>query len=64
MKTRLLIAALVTLGVQGVAHASFPTDAEAVYSMTELESVQAWGVSKRAVQPHEPFPFGGGYISD
>ena len=64
MKKRLLAVVLVTLGIQGVAHATYPSDAEAVYSMVELESVQPWGVSARPVQPHNPFPFGGGFISD
>jgi hypothetical protein len=64
MKKRLLAVVLVTIGFQGVAHAAYPSDAEAVYSIVELESVQAWGVSKRPAQPHNPFPFGGGYIGD
>ncbi len=64
MNKRLLFVVLVALGIQGVAHAGYPSDAEAIYSMLEVDSVQAWGVSKRPAQPHNPFPFGGGYISD
>ena len=64
MKKQILIAALLTVTVQGVAHAAYPSDAEASYSMLDLEVTQPWGVSRRAVEPHNPFPFGGGFVSD
>ena len=64
MKKRLLFVVLVTLGIHGAAHAAYPSDGEGYYSILELDSVQAWGVSQRPAQPHNPFPFGGGYISD
>ena len=28
------------------------------------EEPQAWGVGKRQVTPHDPFPFGGGFLDD
>ena len=74
MKRNLLIVALLSLGLQGVAQANFPADAEADYNLPPMdtyadqqargESSPAWGVSKRQVEPHDPFPFGGGYIDD
>ena len=78
MKSKLFVLAVLSLGLQGVAHASpFPMDAEANYSLPPADTYadqQArsgkgatsapWGVSKRQVEPHNPFPFGGGYISD
>jgi hypothetical protein len=56
----------------------YPSDAEASYSLPAPdtyadrmaragradEESQAWGVGKRQVTPHEPFPFGGGFIDD
>ena len=53
----------------------YPADAEASFNLPAIESYaerqarlgdspEAWGVGKRAVQPHDPFPFGGGYIDD
>ena len=56
----------------------YPSDAEASYSLPALDSYadqmaragraneepQAWGVGKRQVTPHDPFPFGGGMIDD
>ncbi|HEX2826802.1 MAG TPA: hypothetical protein VHP37_10685 [Burkholderiales bacterium] len=56
----------------------YPSDAEASYSLPALDSFadqmaragraneepQSWGVGKRQVTPHDPFPFGGGFIDD
>ncbi|HZN23742.1 MAG TPA: hypothetical protein VFB75_05930 [Burkholderiales bacterium] len=74
MKSKLLVLAVLSIGLQGVAHA-FPADAEANYSLPPADTyadqqaragvgATAWGVSKRQVEPHNPFPFGGGYIDD
>jgi hypothetical protein len=55
---------------------TFPADAEASYNLPAKESyadgharmgesAEIWGVSKREpVQPHNPFPFGGGPVDD
>ena len=54
---------------------TFPADADASYDLPALEtyadrqarmgdSPAAWGVSKRDVTPHDPFPFGGGPVDD
>jgi hypothetical protein len=75
MKAKQLIAlSALALGLQGVAHATYPSDAEYSLELPALstyaeraamgESSAAWGVSKREVQAHNPFPFGGGYIDD
>jgi hypothetical protein len=71
---KLVVFSVLALGLQGVAHATYPSDAEASFDLPALqtyaerqamgESTAAWGVSKREVQPHEPFPFGGGQIDD
>ena len=54
----------------------YPADAEASYNIPSKEtyadryaamgdSSEVWGVSKREqVQPHNPFPFGGGPVDD
>ena len=72
----LLVLSVMAFGLQGVAQASpYPADAEASFHLPALdsyaerharmgESADAWGVSKRQVEPHNPFPFGGGYIDD
>jgi hypothetical protein len=74
-RVHLSVLSVLAFGLLGVAQASpFPADAEANYSLppsathadrlaTESES-SSWGVTKRVVQPHNPFPFGGGYIDD
>ena len=66
MKKQLLLVAVLGLGVHGVANATYPADAE--WSQVQFErqasTSQSWGVSKRQVEPHNPFPFGGGYIDD
>ena len=71
-----LVLSVLAFGLQGVAQASpYPADAEASFHLPALEtyaerharmgeSTDAWGVSKRQVEPHNPFPFGGGYIDD
>ena len=78
MKSKYLVATLVLVGLQSVslgnALAEYPSDAEASYNLPALEtyadrqargeSSASWGVSRRDVMPHEPFPFGGGFISD
>ena len=66
MKKQLLLVAVLGLGAHGVANATYPADAE--WSQVQFErsaaSSNSWGVSKRQVEPHNPFPFGGGYIDD
>jgi hypothetical protein len=51
--------------------ANFPADAEASHDLPAMESYaerqartggDVWGVSPR--QPHDPFPFNSGYITD
>ncbi len=74
MKRTLLAVALLSLGLQGIAHATFPADAEASHHLPAAdtyanmkargESSPAWGVSKRQVEAHNPFPFGGGFVDD
>ena len=75
-RIHLFVLSVLAFGLVGVAQASpFPADAEANYSLPAADSyadryargdagAAAWGVSKREVQPHNPFPFGGGYIDD
>jgi hypothetical protein len=73
----LLVLSVLAFGLQGVAHAAspYPADAEASFDLPALETYaervarmgdnpDAWGVSKRQVEPHNVFPFGGGYIDD
>ena len=69
-------AALAELTAQGeIVASSFPADAEASYTLPALEShaeyyarvgepPESWGVSRREVEPHDPFPFGGGPVDD
>ena len=64
MKKQLLLVSVLTVGLQGVAHATYPSAGEESYSLPTAATYQAWGVSKRIVEPHNPFPFGGGYIDD
>ena len=75
-RIHLFVLSVLTFGLLGVAQASpFPADAEASFSLPAADSyaeryarddisAAVWGVSKREVQPHNPFPFGGGYIDD
>jgi hypothetical protein len=73
----LLVSAALAVGLQsGLVQASpYPMDAEANYALPPTdtyadqqarmgETPNNWGVSRRVVQPHDPFPFGGGYIDD
>jgi hypothetical protein len=73
----MLVSAVLAVGLQsGLVHASpYPMDAEANFALPPAdtyadqqlrkgESPNVWGVSRRVVQPHDPFPFGGGYIDD
>jgi hypothetical protein len=66
MKKQLLLVSVLALGVSGAAQATYPSDAE--WSQIQFErnasTSNSWGVSKRQVEPHNPFPFGGGYIDD
>ncbi len=78
MKSKYLLVSFVLVGLQGMsfgsAFAAYPADAEASYDLSASESYAdrmarsegsaAWGVSQREVQPHEPFPSGGGFIDD
>jgi hypothetical protein len=66
MKKQLLLVAALAFGTHGVANAMYPADAEwsQLQFQREASTSQSWGVSKRQVQPHNPFPFGGGYIDD
>ena len=74
-RIHLSVLSVLAFGLVGVAQASpFPADAEANYSLPASETYadrqagksesSSWGVSKRSVEPHNPFPFGGGYIDD
>jgi hypothetical protein len=76
-RTLLFVFSAAALGLQsGFLQASpYPSDAEASYELPALESFaermarvgetpDVWGVSRRTVQPHDVFPFGGGYIDD
>ena len=73
-RIHLFALSVLALGLQGVAHATYPADAEASYSLPASEThadrhaakseSSSWGVSMRSVEPHNPFPFGGGYIDD
>jgi hypothetical protein len=74
-RNHVLVLAALAIGLQGVAQASpFPSSAEESYGQAPKDtyadqqargaSSASWGVSKRQVEPHNPFPFGGGYIDD
>jgi hypothetical protein len=75
-RNQLLVLCVLAFGLQGAAQASpYPADAEASFDLPALETYaekqmgkdersEAWGVSTREVEPHNPFPFGGGYIDD
>jgi hypothetical protein len=74
MKKQLFAVSVLALGLQGIAHATYPADAEASHHLPAQQTYAdrhagsidnaSWGVSKRVVEPHNPFPFGGGYIDD
>ena len=53
----------------------FPADGEGPFNLPAIESYaerharlgggsEAWGVSRREVAPHDPYPFGGGPVDD
>ena len=69
-KAQLLAVSALLFGLQNVALATYPADAEASYNLAAMETyadkaTSTWGVSERkAVQPHDAFPFGGGQIDD
>ena len=80
MKSKYLLVSFVLAGLQGISFGSafasegFPSDAEASYDLPASQTYAdrmaggadsaAWGVSRREVQQHDPFPFGGGPIDD
>jgi hypothetical protein len=73
---QLLVLSVLGFGLQTVAQASpYPADAEASHHLPPLDTyadqqarsgtgVDTWGVTQRQVRPHDPFPFGGGYVDD
>lgn len=75
---QLLMLSVLALGVQSVAQATYPADAEwSQYDferpvlMKEKSSAlesgaagESWGVSKRELESNDPFPFGANYIDD
>ena len=74
---KLAVVSVLVFAAQGAAHAQFPADAEASYSISARntsadvqarksgEQSEVWGVGKRDVPtPHNAFPFGGGVIDD
>lgn len=77
-RTQLLVLSALVAGLQvSVAQASFPADAEASYDLPALETyadrmarigdtsgAEVWGVSRRSVEEHNAFPFGGGPVDD
>ena len=53
----------------------FPMDGQGPFDLPALESYaerharsggnsEPWGVSRRVVEPHDPYPFGGGPVGD
>ena len=79
-KSRVLAASvLMFAGLTASAYAdpTYPADAEAAISLPTVDrytaqqasivaatAPEAWGVSRRAPAPHDPFPFGGGMQDD
>jgi hypothetical protein len=77
---KVLVFSVLMFGVQSVALSAndspYPADAEASYNIPAKETFadrhaamgegsETWGVSKREqVQPHNPYPFGGGPVDD
>jgi hypothetical protein len=67
-----------TMAFSANVESPYPSDAEASYSLPALDTyaeqqarnanggvAESWGVGKRQVPtPHNPFPFGGGYVDD
>lgn len=68
MKLKQLVTlSILALGVQGAAQAAYPADAEwsqLDFDRPSVSGAASWGVGKRSAEPHDPFPFGGGYIDD
>ena len=77
-RIQLLVLSALVAGLQAsAAQATFPSDAEASHDLPALETyadrmtrigntdgAEVWGVSRRQVEAHNPFPFGGGFIDD
>ena len=77
-RIQLLVLSALVAGLQASAvQATFPSDAEASYDLPALETyadrmarigdtsgAETWGVSRREVEAHNPFPFGGGPVDD
>lgn len=68
------VAALTAKG-EIVETSPFPADGEGPFNLPALESYaerharlegapEAWGVSRRELAPHDPYPFGGGPVDD
>ena len=78
-RIKLLVLSALVAGLQvSVAHATFPSNgdaenytlqapgsyAEQMASIGNTAGAEAWGVSRRSVEAHNPFPFGGGPVDD
>lgn len=62
---QLLVFSVLAFGIHGVAQATYPADAEwSQYDFQREAGAATWGVGKRVVEPHDPFPFGENYIDD
>ena len=75
---KLVVLSALVAGLQvSVAHAAFPSDAEASFDLPAIESyaermarlgdttgAEVWGVSRRDPSAHDPFPSRGGPIDD
>ena len=75
MKSNYLLVSVIFVGLTGLSGGAFaeqgyPADAEASYDLPAIQTYAernadaVWGVSPREVTPHDPFPFGGGFIDD
>ena len=61
--------AAVNLGIGAQEVETMPFDLSALETRADRiarlgDASETWGVSRRAVQPHDPFPFGGGNLDD
>ena len=75
-RIQLLVLSALVAGLQAsAAQATFPSDAEASYDLPAIQTyadrmaslgndAEVWGVSRRQVEAHNPFPFGGGPVDD
>ena len=78
-RNQLLLVSILAFALQGgaslaSAERAYPPDTEASSYLRGLEApdrhvrtadgTEIWGVGRRHVHPHDPFPFGGGYIDD